>query len=103
MKLNIQINTLLVSILFGIYFCLILDIFKKILLKNKILQFILSFIIVLFNSIIYFLILLKLNNAILHPYYIIALLIGFLIENVIFKTFKRIVKKYKRWYNSFGG
>lgn len=96
MKLNIQITTLLFSILFGIYFSFFLDIFKKILLKNKTLQFIFSFIIILINSILYFVILLKLNNAILHPYYIFAFLIGVVFENVVFKVSKRIVKKYKK-------
>jgi len=96
MNLYTQINTLLFSFIFGIYFSLILDIFKKVLLKNKVLQFIISLVLCLVNSIIYFIILLNLNNAILHPYYIILFLLGFYVECVTFNLLKRIVKKNKR-------
>lgn len=103
MKLEIQITTFIFSLLFGFYFSLILNLFKKIILKNKLLQIIVSFIIIFINAIIYFIVSLKLNNAILHPYYLFGFIIGFFLENVIFYLFKRIVKKKKKWYNSFGG
>ena len=93
MKLEIQITTFIFSLLFGFYFSFVLSLFKKIILKNKLLQIIVSFGIIFVNAIIYFIFLLKLNNAILHPYYLIGFIIGFFLENVTFYLFKRIVKK----------
>lgn len=99
MTLNIQIKTFLVSILFGISFSLLLDIFYK----TKLFNIILSLIIVIIFTLIYFLILLELNNAIIHPYYIFSFLIGFLLEIGIKKLLKKIVLFKKKWYNFLGG
>ena len=97
MKLNEQIISFLVSMCFGIYFALILDISSKILVKiNKVLQFLISLTLVMINVIIYFMILLKLNNAIIHPYYIISIIIAFIIENIVSKYIKRIVISKKK-------
>ena len=99
MTLSIQIKTFLVSILFGILFSLLLDIFYK----TKLFNIILSLIIVIVFTLIYFLILLKLNNAIIHPYYIFSFVIGFLLEFGIKKLLKKIVLFKKKWYNFLGG
>jgi len=96
MKLKTQIITFIFSLLFGFYFSFVLNIFKKIILKTKVLKILISFIIIFINAFIYFLVLLKLNNAILHPYYLISFIFGFLLENVTFYLLKRIVKKNKK-------
>lgn len=104
MILNIQINTFLVSVIFGIIFSLSIDLIKKRLFKMKLLwQLIFSLIHIMLLSLIYFIILLKLNNAIIHPYYLFAFLIGYILEIIFVKIFKKIVLLLKKWYNSFGG
>lgn len=90
MTLDAQINTLFYSFLFGIYFSLIIDVNYKITLKLKKIYIIISTFLVIFSSVIfYFLILLRINNGIIHPYGIILLLIGCLFEHIIEKQIKK--------------
>lgn len=97
MKLDIQITTFLFSICFGILFSFIIDLVKNKLFKTKaIFQVIISFLITIFMALLYFYMLLKLNNAIIHPYFIVAFITGFLIESTFKKLFKRIVLLLKR-------
>ena len=96
MTLQTQITTLLVSIGFGFLFSLCIDMLHPFLFKlKKIWQGISSFFLILSGSVLYFFVLLKLNNAIIHPYYIIAFLIGFFIEIVVKKTSKKIIFSIK--------
>ena len=80
MDLKTQIITFLFSILFGLLFSSLIDIF----------------LITVLSSLAYFFVLLKLNNAIIHPYYIIAFVVGFLLEIVIKKILKRFVLLLKK-------
>lgn len=82
MTLKIQIISLIVSFLYGIFFSFLLNInYKLIYNNNKFIKIIGTLIFVLFNSLLYFLILLKINNGIVHIYCILALIIGFVIYN----------------------
>ena len=97
MILETQIITFLVSMGFGLLFSFFIDLIKNKLFKIKSLwQMIISLIITVLLSLIYFYVLLKLNNAIIHPYYIVAFIIGFLIENTFKKLSKRIVLLLKK-------
>ena len=92
MNLKTQIITFLFSIIFGFILSFLIDIFYK----NKLFNIILSFIIVILSSLLYFILLLNLNNAIIHPYYILAILIGLFLEFCLKKTFKKIVLLIKK-------
>ncbi len=83
MPLDIQIKTFLISIIFGIVFSMLTDIFYK----KKIFNLVLSLITVILFTITYFLFLIKINNGIVHPYYILSFIIGF----VLYIFVKRIV------------
>lgn len=86
MTLKVQINTFLISIVFGILFSM----FINLVYKEKLINIIFSFFIVVIFSILYFLILLYMNNAIIHPYFILATLIGYFLEKIIKKIIKKI-------------
>ena len=92
MNLKTQIITFIFSVFFGFLFSLLISLIYK----NKVFNLILSFILVILSSLIYFIILLKLNNAIIHPYYILAILIGLFLEFCLKKTFKKIVLLIKK-------
>lgn len=98
MDLHTQIITLFFSLGYGILFATILDIIHKPLFKlKKIWQIILSFVLVIGSALLYFLALLNLNNALLHPYFILLFLLGFVIESIIKKIGKRyLVKIHKK-------
>ena len=83
MPLDIQIKTFLISIIFGIVFSMLTDFFYK----KKIFNLVLSLITVILFTITYFFFLIKINNGIFHPYYILSFIIGF----VLYIFVKRIV------------
>ena len=94
MILKIQIYSLLYSFLFGIVFFFLLEINHKFLYEGKIVyRVIVSFLFVMFISLLYFVILLKINNGILHVYFFLALLTGYLSSFVIYNNLIVKIKK----------
>ena len=92
MILKIQIISLLFSFLFGIIIYFILELFGKFIYNKRIyLKIISSFLFSLIISILYFIMLLYINNGILHIYFFIMLIIGYTISNFVYV--KLFVKK----------
>lgn len=97
MDLHTQVVTLLFSLGYGILFASILDFIHKPLFKLKpFFQILLSFVFVIGSALLYFFILLNLNKAILHPYFILLFLLGFIIESVIKKMGKKVFQRFKK-------
>ena len=79
MKLNIQIYSFIYSFFFGCCFYFLLDLFNKLVSKlNIVFKVILSFVFVILMASIYFLISLFINNGIVHIYFLLSILIGYL-------------------------
>ena len=86
MSLDIQIYSLLFSFVFGIIFSIELTYSKKLIYhKNIILKIVSSLIIVIINAFIYFIIINKINNGILHPYMFKVLILGFYFIDIVKK------------------
>lgn len=97
MNIKLQIITLLVSFLYGIFFSFFLSLnYKFIYNDKKIIKISISFLAVLISVLLYFIILRKINYGIFHIYEVLALILGFIIENW-FNGF--IAKRFKKWYN----
>lgn len=98
MTLKVQIISLIVSFLYGIFFSFLLNINYKIIYNNnKFVKIIGTLLFVLFNSLLYFLILLKINNGIVHIYCILALIVGFTFYNsILSKKIHLIANKHKK-------
>lgn len=92
MNLNTQIITFIFSITFGFIFTSLISIVYK----NKLFNILLTFFVVIISALLYFVILLKLNNAIIHPFYIFAFIIGFILENCLKRLVKKIVLLLKK-------
>lgn len=89
MSLKLQIISLIVSFLYGIFFSFLLNINYKIIYNNKIIiKIIGTFLFIIFNSLLYFYLLLKINNGIVHIYLLLSLLVGFILGNI--KIFKKV-------------
>ncbi len=87
MSLKVQILSLIVSFLYGVFFTITVKfIYQKIINNKKIVNIILSFMFALFHALFYFWILLKINNGIIHIYCILSLLMGFI---VVYKIIKK--------------
>lgn len=94
MDLDTQIMTLIVSFLFGSFFSFSVSVNYKYLYQKKVLLRILfTFLFIFVNVLIYFIILKKINEAILHPYSLGMILVGFCLEhyfhNFIVNHFKK--------------
>ena len=78
MSLNIQINTIITSILFGIFLYFMLLLNKKILYhKKKLIKIIGTFIIIFVITILYFILMQIVNNGIFHIYEMICIILGY--------------------------
>lgn len=96
MSLDIQINSLIFSFAFGIFFSIFLDINHKIIYNSKKIIKLIGTSLVVFSSVlIYFIILLNINNATFHPYELIMIILGFYVENLIIKKLKNKRQKHK--------
>ena len=94
MNLDTQISTLLVSFLYGMAFSFLVSVNYKYLYHKKILLRILfTFLFIFANVLIYFIILRKINQAILHPYSLGMILVGFCLEHYLYHL---VVKLFKR-------
>ena len=91
MELDVQIVSLGISLLYGMFFYILLEINARFLYSSSnFIKIVCSFLFVLFNSLLYFLILLFVNNGYVHGYFLICLGIGYILCKVIHK---KILKK----------
>ena len=82
--LSTQIKLIIFSLIYGMFLSLTLNINYKYIYKTKfIYKLLVSTAYVSFNILLYFYILLKINNGILHYYSLICIVIGFIIVNPI--------------------
>ena len=92
--LNIQIKLIVFSLIFGFLFSIVLDIFYSIVKnKNKLYSLIISFIVILFMTIIYFIGIKQIGYIIFHLYSILAIIVGFISYDMIIKM---IANKHKK-------
>lgn len=86
MILKIQIYSLLFSFFYGIFVFFLLEINYKLLYTGKIIyRIIISFLFVMFISLLYFYGLLKINNGIIHIYFLIAMFTGYVLSFVAYR------------------
>ena len=94
MILKIQILTLIFSFLFGIIFYLEIKLnYKFIYNEKKLYKIITTFFFVMANVLLYFIILQKINNGILHLYGILAIIIGFTLSNYVLTYLQEKIEK----------
>ncbi len=93
-SLNIQFKLIIFSFIFGFMFSMLLDTFNCLIKKNsKLLEIIVSFIFVLFMTILYFIGIQKIGNAIFHVYSIISIILGFVFYDIVINLIANKNKK----------
>ncbi|HHT37944.1 MAG TPA: hypothetical protein GXZ95_00840 [Mollicutes bacterium] len=86
MPVDVQIKSILLSILFGILFCIALRINYRYIKKTSvILCLIVNLLFVLDFVLLYFTLLKYINGGIVHSYFLIAIVFGFIITELYFK------------------
>ncbi len=94
MRLYIQIGSLLFSMIYGIIFYFLLEGFNKLVCKVKIIyKLLLSLIFVISLSIVYFMGLLFINNGVIHIYFLLCIMFGYGLGQVILNMWLTYVKK----------
>ena len=78
MVLKVQIISLVVSFCYGIFFYLLLELNSRFLYSSHIVvRIIVSFLFVMFHTLLYFLILMKINYGYIHFYFFLCIFIAF--------------------------
>lgn len=94
MVLAIQIYSLLFSFFYGMFFYFLLEINYKFLYNDKfILKLIYTLVFILFNTLLYFVCLKKINNGVIHIYFLLIILLGYIIAKFLLK---KIIRLHKR-------
>ena len=93
-ELNVQIKLIIFSLIYGFLFSIILDIiypFKK--KRKKVSRLGLSFLLVMLMAIVYFVAIDKIGYVIFHIYSIFAIIVGFIMYDILISV---IAKKNKK-------
>ena len=91
MILKVQIISLVVSFCYGIFFYLLLELNSRFLYSSHIVvRIIVSFLFVMFHTLLYFLILMRINYGYIHFYFFLCIILGYILCKVVYK---KIVKK----------
>lgn len=98
MSLKTQILTFLLSILYGFFFGVTLELNDRYVhLKKTFYNIVMTFCFVFVHVILYFLLLRVINEGILHPYGFLALILGFLLEYFVKSfTWLKVVRRRKK-------
>lgn len=104
MDLKLQIISLIYSFLFGIFFSICTNInYKFLFSKNMFFKIVFTIIYIVDFSLLYFIILKKINNGVIHSYFLILVTLGYLTSFISLKSkiyvlkqkIKKAVKKCK--------
>lgn len=86
MDIDIQIKSLLFSFIYGILFSIFLNYNQNNLYKSSlIIRIIMNIVFIIDNALIYFIVLKHINNGILHIYFILMLITGYITNEILFK------------------
>lgn len=101
MNLKIQVISLLFSFLFGVFLGILFKFNERFIYSSKKYEKIIStFLFVIINVLLYFIILKHINYGILHIYEILAIIVGtiaeYFVEKKLINKFERL---HKKWYN----
>ena len=99
--LKLQRASLLFSLIFGIILEIMIKInYKFIKQSHKLIQIILTFLVIIINTLIYFIGLKYINEAYMHPYFILMIIVGCILEDFLAKKISNtFVKSKVKWYN----
>lgn len=107
-KLDIQIKSLFISILFGILFAFLYKLNYKYLYKTgKLYKYVINFLFSVDFFLLFFIVLKRINNGVIHMYFLVLFFISYLFFNFLInftqkkcKTMSKQLKiKWLQWYN----
>jgi len=94
MDIIVQIKTIIFSLFYGVFFSFFLGLnYKYITGSRKFFGFILTFMFIIVNVLLYFIVLRKINYGVFHYYEILSIIFGFILENLIYHLVYKKIKK----------
>ena len=93
MSIDIQVKTILFSLVFGFVFSFVIGLNYKYISSRGVLNFVLTFMLVLVFVLLFFIGLRFINFGIFHYYEILSIIIGFLLENLVYRVVEKKLKK----------
>lgn len=94
MNLKTQITLIIFSFFYGFFFSIFLNInYKFIYSSKRFIKFLSSFLIIIISVLVYFVSIKKINNAILHPYSILMVIVGFFVDICMNRIIAKKIKK----------
>lgn len=86
MPIDIQVQSLLISLFFGAFFSILMRINYKYMGDGPlILKIFINFMFVIDNVLLYFITLKHINNGVVHSYFVLMILLGFVAMEILFK------------------
>lgn len=93
MPLCIQIYSLLFSFIYGIFFFILLDLNYKLLYSDRVfIKLSGTLVFVIFNTLLYFVCLKRINNGIIHIYFLLCIIVGYLFSKYVIV---RLINRFK--------
>ena len=93
MNYKLQLLSLIFSFFFGNLFSVLVRVNQKIIVnKNKILQIILTFIFILDIVLLYLICIYKINKGVVHCYFVLMIVAGYMFETMCLKVLSKRVK-----------
>lgn len=93
MNVKLQLISIIFSFLFGLLFSFFTNInYRFLFSKNTIFKLIFTFIYIIDSALFYFLMMKKINNGIIHIYFLIFIVVGFLFGFIKLNKYYNIIK-----------
>lgn len=90
MSLEVQIQSFIYSFVFGFFFNFIFNLsYKYLFSSGKIIKVLLNVLFVIASSLLYFVFLMIVNSGVLHIYFLLFVVMGFIFGNYYFKRNRR--------------
>jgi len=91
MSLEVQIQSLIYSFVFGVFFSYTVNLnYRYLFSSKKVFKIIMNLLFVLVHVLLYFILLRKINSGVLHIYFLLMIIFGFLFGNY----YSRKIRKY---------
>ena len=86
MNLKVQLYSFIASFIYGFFFFLMLEINSRFIYSSsKIVRIIASFLFVIVNVFLYFIILMRINNGYIHIYFFLCIILGYMMCKACYK------------------
>lgn len=97
MNLEIQIQVLVYSLIYGMFFSFVMNLgYRYIFYTKTYYKVTINFLFIFNMVLIYFIILRKINNGIFHSYFLLMIILGILIGNNKTKVLRKVLKGKKK-------